>query len=361
MNAHPFTRVAKLVVIGAWMLAGAAAGVESNALQRPASLSTHARDAVLLAVTRVDKRLIAAGERGIVLFSDDDGASWKQAQVPVSVSLTDIHFPTSRKGWAVGHSGIVLHSADAGATWVRQLDGTQAAALMLSAAQQAATENNHDNAAQARLRDAQRRAAEGPDKPFFAVHFFDEQRGFIAGAYGLFFSTEDGGRSWLPCDTRLANPEARHLYSISALGGSVYIAGEQGALFRSADGGRTFSAIKTPYAGSYFGVTLLAHGKLMIYGLKGHAYRSDDAGATWRKIDTGTQAGLTAALPLAGGSFVMVTQAGEVLRGSNDGQAVQPMPVPRRFPYSGITQAADASLILSGVRGIIRLAAGQPK
>jgi photosystem II stability/assembly factor-like uncharacterized protein len=242
MNTHPLTRmVAKIVAIGAGVFAGAAAGVELDVLERPASLSARARDSVLLAIARADQRLIAVGERGIALFSDDDGASWKQAQVPVSVSLTNVHFPSSRKGWAVGHSGIVLHSADAGATWVRQLDGTQAAALMLSAAEKAAVQGNdsNDNVAQSRLRDAQRVAAEGPDKPFFALHFFDEQRGFIVGAYGLFFSTEDGGRSWLPCHTRLDNPEAKHLYSISALGGSVYIAGEQGALFRSADGGRT--------------------------------------------------------------------------------------------------------------------------
>jgi len=62
----------------------------------------------------------------VVILSDDDGATWHQAKVPVSVTLTAVSFGTPAKGWAVGHSGIVLHTEDGGETWVKQLDGIQA-------------------------------------------------------------------------------------------------------------------------------------------------------------------------------------------------------------------------------------------
>ena len=52
----------------------------------------------MLAVATVGNRLVAAGERGIVLLSDDGGASWRQARVPVSVSLTALQFVDGRTG-----------------------------------------------------------------------------------------------------------------------------------------------------------------------------------------------------------------------------------------------------------------------
>jgi photosystem II stability/assembly factor-like uncharacterized protein len=355
MNACPSIGLAAML---AALCAWPAVGAGTDVLERPAASGVHMSSRVLLAVTRVGQRLVAVGERGIVLFSDDSGISWKQAQVPVSVSLTDVHFVNGRMGWAVGHSGVVLHSADAGVTWIKQFDGRQAAALILRDAEKAAPQSGDK---QARLRDAKRIADEGPDKPFFAVRFLDEQHGFIVGAYGLFFATGDGGRSWEPCHTRIDNAEGRHLYGISAHGASVYIAGEQGALYRSDDGGRNFVTIKTPYSGSYFGVARLAEGEVVIYGLKGHAYWSDDGKHNWRKLDTGTQAAFTAALALTDGSIVMVTQAGEMLRGTSGGRALQSLPVAQRFPFSGIAQTADANLVLSGVRGMVRIPLAQPK
>ena len=44
------------------------------ALQTP-----KAQGAAMLAVTRAGSRLVAVGERGTVLLSDDDGARWRQA------------------------------------------------------------------------------------------------------------------------------------------------------------------------------------------------------------------------------------------------------------------------------------------
>ena len=47
-------------------------------------------------------RLIVVGERGHILVSSDDGASWKQAEVPTRVMLTAIYMHDAETGWAVG-------------------------------------------------------------------------------------------------------------------------------------------------------------------------------------------------------------------------------------------------------------------
>ena len=89
----------------------------------PAMKSDKAPSAMLMDVTKANGRLVAVGERGHILYSDDNGGTWSQADVPVRVTLTAVDFPTARKGWAVGHDGAVLHSEDAGQTWTKQLDG----------------------------------------------------------------------------------------------------------------------------------------------------------------------------------------------------------------------------------------------
>jgi photosystem II stability/assembly factor-like uncharacterized protein len=60
-------------------------------------------------------RVVAVGGGGLIVVSDDGGASWQQAEVPVSATLTAVSFPTAKLGWAVGHAGVILHSDDGGA------------------------------------------------------------------------------------------------------------------------------------------------------------------------------------------------------------------------------------------------------
>lgn len=342
-----------VVAMAAWTCAGFSVGAGQDALDRPALTSARASSSVLLAMTRAGKRLLAVGERGIILFSDDGAATWRQAQVPVSVSLTNVRFVTDMQGWAVGHSGVVLHTVDGGASWTKQMDGRQAAKAMLQAAEKAVSVRN-DATTRGQLSDARRFVDEGPDKPFFDVYFSDESHGFIVGAYGLFFMTEDGGKTWLPWRSHIEHPSDKHLYCINAVGPALYIAGEEGTLYGSVDAGQSFTEIRTPYDGSYFGVVPLPGNMVVVYGLRGHAYWSDDGGAHWRESQTGigTQATFTAGLALTDGSVVLVSQGGEVLRSTDDGRRFQALPVTHPFPFSGVVQAGDDKLLVSGTRGI---------
>ncbi|CAN1600393.1 protein of unknown function [Pseudomonas mediterranea] len=179
-------------------------------LDQAAMQSAKAAHAVMLAVTRAGERLVAVGERGIVLLSDDSGKSWRQARVPVSVSLTAVQFVDDEQGWAVGHMGVVLHSTDGGETWVKQLDGVAAAQLALVAAQQGGDAKP--------VEDAERLVADGPDKPFLDLYFSDRRNGYVVGAYGLILHTVDGGGTWKPWMQQVDNPDGLNLYGIRAAG-----------------------------------------------------------------------------------------------------------------------------------------------
>jgi photosystem II stability/assembly factor-like uncharacterized protein len=323
-----------------------------DVLERPALMSPHAKQATLLSVTRAPGRLVAVGERAIVLVSEDDGATWRQAAVPASVTLTSVAFATAHEGWAVGHSGVVLHTKDGGLSWVKQLDGREAARLIGESAQAARVAGAPTARRQIAL--AQRLIEEGPDKPFLDLFFADEKHGFVVGAYGLVFATHDGGETWLPWQEHLNNLEGSHLYAIRASGTCLYICGEQGALYRSDDGGESFVRLASPYPGTLFGVLAGARGAVLIFGLRGHAYWSTDFGRTWQPSAVPSRSSLTAGARLADGSIALTTQDGEVLRSTDEGRRFRALPLPRQFPLTGIVQAADGRLVLSGARGMIR-------
>jgi photosystem II stability/assembly factor-like uncharacterized protein len=96
-------------------------------LDTPAVMDARAPRSLLNDIVLAGKRLVAVGQRGHIVYSDDHGKHWTQAAVPVSSDLTAVSFPTPMMGWAVGHDGVVLATKDGGVTWARQLDGRAAA------------------------------------------------------------------------------------------------------------------------------------------------------------------------------------------------------------------------------------------
>ena len=316
-------------------------------LREAAIASPKALANATLAVARAGSRLVAAGERGTVLLSDDGGTSWRQAKVPVQVTLTTLRFIDARIGWAAGHLGTILKTEDGGETWALQLDGVRAAALWSGALKLG------DERAQ---RLGQRLAEEGPDKPFFDLEFLDAQRGIAVGAYTLAFSTADGGRSWVPLSTRLPNPKSLHLYAVRALRGHLFIAGEQGLILRSDDAGASFTALPSPYKGSFFGLLAARSGTLLAYGLRGNAFRSDDLGVSWQKAETGVPVTISAAAELDGGALALLTQTGALLTSRDDGRTFTRSGPGAAVPAAGLAVASDGHLVVASLRGMRRVA-----
>ena len=331
--------------------APAATGV-ADPVDRPATVVRAPAKSYLTGLALAGKRLVAVGERGVILLSDDAGKTWRQAKVPTSVTLTAVQFPTPTSGWAVGHYGVVLHSVDAGATWTRQLDGVQAARIALRDAQAA---SGQDAATARTLADAQRLVQDGPDKPLLALHFTDKDNGIVVGAYNLAFRTIDGGRTWTSLMGRLDNPRGNHLYAVQAAGDGVYIAGEQGLVLRSVDGGQTFERVDTGYKGSFFALAVPRDKELVVAGLRGNAFRSVDNGATWRKLDVPAPVSILTAGTRPDGSVVLGNQAGQLLTATPGATSLSPMKTPALPPVHDVLLHPDGVLVVAGMYGAIRL------
>lgn len=362
MNTRTFTRLRVGAVLLAFGLGipplhaatpQAPPAARFDLLEQPAATTPRATAALLLAITRAGDRLVAVGERGTVLLSDDNGVRWRQASaVPVSVALTSAHFADAQHGWAVGHGGVVLHSADGGETWVRQLDGRQAAQRVLEAAQAAAT---GDAGSARRLADAQRLVEDGPDKPLLDVHFVDARRGLVVGAYGLALATEDGGRSWHSIMERIGDPRGRHLYAIARQGERLLVVGEQGAMFASEDGGASFAPLASPYNGTFFGVLLAGDGAV-VFGLRGNVFHRAAPGAAWTRVNTGRGESVVAGTRLADGALVLVDEAGRLLRSTDGGARFDELPASAGPRFTALAEGADKTLVMASVRGPLRLA-----
>jgi photosystem II stability/assembly factor-like uncharacterized protein len=335
----------KFVAMGlALMVGNANAEPMVDVLDLPAQHSELAARSPLLDVAQAGKRLVAVGQRGHILYSDDNGKSWAQASVPVSSDLTAVQFPTPAQGWAVGHDGVVLHSSDGGATWVKQLDGRQLGRLMQD------YYSARPDAGQW-LDEGKRIEAEGADKPFLDVWFDDESNGFVVGAFNLIFRTRDGGRSWEPWMDRTDNPSSYHLNAIAGDGQHLFIAGEQGLLLRLDDSGERFQALTSPYEGSYFGISVQS-GLVLAHGLRGHAFRSTDGGLSWTPVNTGLNASITASTRDASAHLYLFSQTGQALVSGDNGASFTAVDIGPPVPVYGALVSPEAGLLLVGARGV---------
>lgn len=331
-----------------------------TALDTPAMHAAMAERSVLVSLARAGARLVAVGERGIVMLSDDNGTTWRQAAVPVSVSLTAVQFVDARQGWAVGHAGVVLVTVDGGEHWAVQLDGARAAQIELHAAQQALASASDADAAQARVDTAQRLVAEGPDKPLLALDFVDAKRGIVVGAYGFALQTLDGGATWQSLAGQIDNPAGMHLYAIGHQGSRWFLAGEQGYLARSDDDAQSFTTLQSPYEGSFFTLQAGTDGALLVAGLKGNALVSRDGGATFEAAPVIAPVSYSDSVRLADGQVLLANQAGGLFRSSAAGAALQPIGKPLGWPVASVIQAADGALVVAGFLGLMRIAPTTP-
>lgn len=341
------------VLLHAVAAAGATATSALDPIDRPALTVRSPTSSAFMAAAQAGERIVAVGERGLILLSDNDGLSWRQAPSPTSVTLTAVRFIDRQRGWTVGHGGIVLGTEDGGEHWSKLLDGRHAAKIILAGAQ-AATDPKA-------IQDAERLVAEGPDKPFFDILILDTQKLLAVGAFGIALASEDAGRTWTSWMPRLPNPKSLHLYAIRQRADIVLLVGEQGLVLQSTDRGRTFSALPVPYKGSFFTAELPGEREIVIAGLRGTMLRSVDGGANWNEVLVAIPASIVATSLSGDGRLNAINQAGFVM--SLVGNNLIPLHTKPHGTLNGMLILPRGTLLALGMQGILDVSpkTGSPK
>ncbi len=339
-----------------WMLQQAAVVSASDALMMP-----RAAQSLLLDIVQVDSRLVVVGERGHILYSDDNANSWLQAQVPVRQMLTAVHFPAGKMGWAVGHDGMILASNDGGQRWVIQRNGlndqtalNQQRAKALESDRQNLQQTLLDTDSKTRrealkvkieelgldIEDSQALLKEPVSPPpLLDVFFSDPLRGVAIGAFNTLLITGDGGINWRLASGLLDNPEEFHLNAITGdTQGNLWIAGEGGVLFKSSDYGGHWMTLDSPYSGSWFGIAYSKKStRLLLFGLQGNVFYSDDAGESWQRSRVPERRSLAGGYFISKDYAVLAGSVGTLLMSDDGGESFASTAISSRVNLSAVT------------------------
>jgi photosystem II stability/assembly factor-like uncharacterized protein len=311
----------------------------NDAANQPAEIEPLASTSLLLDLAMAGKRMVAVGERGHVLLSDDQGKTWRQAKaVPTRTMLTAVFFADGEYGWAVGHDETILNTADGGETWTRAHFAPEA------------------------------------QQPLLDVWFANRVSGIAVGAYGAYFTTNDGGRTWASAkfapppkqvprhdgeaapdegaDLQEDAPPDYHLNRIVGVGNRLYVAAEGGQLYRSDDRGAHWRALPSPYEGSFFGLVPIRGEGLLAFGLRGNLFRSADGGETWAQLESRTTAMLTDGIAINDLRVVIGGLAGVLLISSDAGETFRLAQQEDRKGISALLPAAPGRVIVAGEGGV---------
>ena len=207
-----------------------------------AAKTDYAERSLITSMEKVGDRIYAVGVHGIIIFSDDNGDTWTQANyVPYQNTITDISCSSKKMCWASGHDATILHSSDSGLNWVKQYD-------------------DYDF-----------------DAPLLSIHMYDDKVGIAIGAFALSLRTSNGGESWdyLFLDDDDYQPHLNYVYGDNqawrkSAQDEGYAVGEIGKYYISDDRGLNWLVVDTGYVGSYWSGVKVDEGQSLLFGMSGN-------------------------------------------------------------------------------------------
>lgn len=256
-------------------------------------------------------QVVAVGERGVVLHSQDEGTTWNATPSPTTRSLTSIIFPTEKLAIAAGHGATLMRSEDGGNTWqeIKVAEIGRDAILGLLA-----------------RKDGKLNAY---------------------GAFGMYLESGDAGKTWKKLPV-VKEGFDRHISQVIEFGDKLFLVGESGTMAMSADKGATWAELKSPYEGSYFGTLALPDGSLLVFGMRGNIFRSTDGGASWTKVPIPSVSTLNAGTADVTGRVILVGNNGLIAVSRDQGQTFALSQAREGLPLAKAVFRKDGSILYVG-------------
>ena len=364
-----------------------------------------------LAADARGKVLIAVGERGVILRSEDSGRQWSSPSAPGAASdlRTVIHHPPSGAWIAAGTHGTLLRSLDSGRTWTalkHELKLTFEALFLepdsgalLIGGEGGIVGRSTDAGVSWQL---ERIPMEEPVTPITGFHALPGQL-LATSALGRFLTSADRGATWelhsmggnAYFTDAVFDPEHQVALMTSHIGDvfrraagddswerveltfagqkkflsairydartqSLLVVGHHGSAASSTDGGRTWRPAHTGFATSMESLAQLGDGRYAGFGEGGFICASKDSGNHWRVIAPSLSLYLREVVALPKDDVLVASgELGGVLRSTNSGQSWEPVDI--AYPNmntppelrSLIVTADESALVAAGAPGTI--------
>ncbi len=313
--------------------------------------------------------LLAVGDHGLLLRSDDGGATWSRQPLGVTDPLLDVAFSATSPsvGVIVGGNGLVLRTSDGGGHWtaarpvadylygVTALPGTAntfwavgTGGLILVSTDGGATWSARPSPTTQRLH---------------AISFANALHGWAAGRNGTLLFTADGGTTWWPSSLGTT----RDLHDVHAVSPTECWAVGNWTVLHTTTGGDGWTAVTPPAGHAHVAwtavdvspggaVTIAATGDDYNWGESGGVWTSGDGGATWQTAWESRFAALTCLAHEPGGSVTWAGGAGGLLVRVTSGSGV--VTAGDALPYLRAVAHAGDTLWAVGSRTLLRRDAG---
>ena len=208
-------------------------------------------------VAYVNSRIIAVGNQGKILMSDNDGLDWKVINSGVSDSFSRIQMTDARTGYIIGYYGTILKTENGGDSWF---------------------------------------SVESPDRAYPYLnnfHFYSSLVGFAFGE-GKLYKTTDGGKSWKKMNHNFSSDRPYAAAFTDENNG--FICGSGKLLTRTKDGGATWERITIAdagYSSAFNAITFVNSNTGYMTSSSGVVQKTADGGNTWAPIGTYTDGSVT--------------------------------------------------------------------
>ena len=236
-------------------------------------------------VSAFQQNIVAVGSAGLILASQDGGATWQRREISSWPSFLDITSCADGLFAALAFEGEVWLSTDRGTTWSRSELPTEEApqAIQCDPAGVLWVVGSFSTISVSRDGGANWTvSSQDEDVIYTDIQFFGKQTAYIAGEFGTLMKTTDGGANW-----ELMAPMPDEFYPQSMYFENLdkgWVAGLGGVLLATEDGGRTWQVQSTGSLVTLY-TMVKADGNIFVVGGEGSLFRYNGTG--WTPVDHG--------------------------------------------------------------------------
>lgn len=253
-----------------------------------------------------------------ILKSTNGGINWK---VQSSAYFSALSFVDSKLGYAVGINGRISKTADGGTTWTAQTSSVT--------------------------------------KYLVSADFVNSEIGYVGGELGTLLKTSNGGANWskqtsgtLHDIISIRFTDATTGYALTKSSGSY-----NGSVIKTTDGGANWKQVRSTGA---LGMQVYHPDTIYLVGTNGNFVYSYDGGTSWTTKSTGVTKNLTSVLFTDGNFGVAVGDEGTIVKTTDGGKSWTKETPLTTNNLKQLSLSSSGNIIASGASGTLLLLTKSP-